>query len=528
MHRITLRTAVRLATIGAVAGCLLIATAMAVTYGFLQRAQEQVAFTGRLIENAARLNLLTAEILVHRSDRAIAQWSLQQDRLVHHLDVQPSFLAGAGVIANEIKQRLDSIRAIMPRLEKIAATGGPRPESREASEILRSSVIGHSNAVLARATELHGITTESAENTRGTVLASLGGVLLIVIVAASICLLVLCTGMLSHILRLRDTIHELGQGQLDVAIPAGGPNEIGEVFIELDRMRRNLLESMSEIGRANLELVGFRAKLEDRTASLEAANRELEAFISAVSHDLRAPLRTIMGFSQAALEDFGDGLGEEGRQMLGRIDRGARQMYALIEDLLRLSRIGQATLDVTDVDLTAMATELCQEFEQREPNRSVEVTIGPGMSAHCDTKLMRIALMNLLDNAWKFTSRNADTSIEIGCVRNNERIEFYVQDNGAGFDMAFSGNLFKPFKRLHSAADFPGTGIGLATVERIIRLHHGTVRATSVLDQGARFFFSLPRMNGARLNEASDADQHSSVPAGSVLDARPLRAGQAH
>jgi signal transduction histidine kinase len=526
MHRMTLKTAVRLATIGAVAGCLLIAAAMAITYGILQRAQEQVVFTGELIGDAARLNLLTAEILVHRSDRAIAQWSLQQDRLVHHLEAQPGFLTGARVIANEIKQRLDSISAIMPRLEKIAATGAPRPESQEASEILRSSVIGHSNAILARATELHGITTASAEKTRGTVLASLGGILLIAIVAASIFLLVLCTGMLSHILRLRDTIHDLGQGQLDADVPAGGPNEIGEVFAELDRMRRNLLESMSEIGRTNLELVGIRAKLEDRTASLEAANRELEAFTSAVSHDLRAPLRTIMGFSEAALEDFGDGLGVEGREMLGRINRGAQQMYALIEDLLRLSQIGQATLEVTDVDLTAMAAELCQELEQREPGRSVDVTIEPGLRAQCDTKLMRIALMNLLDNAWKFTSKNAATSIEIGCIRNHERIEFYVQDDGAGFDMAFSGNLFKPFKRLHSAADFPGTGIGLATVDRIIRLHHGTVRATSVLGQGARFCFSLPRANGALANEAPDDDQHSSVPVASTLDARPLRAGQ--
>jgi signal transduction histidine kinase len=331
----------------------------------------------------------------------------------------------------------------------------------------------------------------SEARTRDYVLLTLGGAFLVVMIGGGLALLLLSRGMLSHILSLRATIGRISQGDLEAEIPESMGNEMGDVFIELGRMRRNLLESMSELGRANLELISIKEKLEDRTAGLETANRELDAFASAVSHDLRAPLRTISGFSQAVLEDYGAQIDEDGKAMLERMHRATQQMYQLIEDLLKLSKLGKRSLSPADTDLSSLVSEICGTMQEQAPERRVRLTIEPGIKASCDERLMRIVLTNLIANGWKFTSRTDGAEIEFGEIAGKGRRTFFIRDNGAGFDMAFSSNLFKPFKRLHSASDFPGTGIGLATVERIIGLHGGKVWARSYPGEGATFFFFL-------------------------------------
>ncbi len=228
-------------------------------------------------------------------------------------------------------------------------------------------------------------------------------------------------------------------------------------------------------------------RVAERTTALELANMELEAFSYSVSHDLRSPLRAIDGFSQALLADYGDQLDAEGQHLLGRIYAGTQRMASLIEALLGLARISRTPLRVRDIDLSVISTEVVAELVRREPSRVVEIHIAPGLRARGDHQLIRIVLENLIGNAWKFTNRQSRGEVWIG----GDAGVFHVRDSGAGFDMAYSGKLFAPFQRLHAATDFEGTGIGLATVHRIIRHHHGRIWAESAPGRGATFYFTL-------------------------------------
>lgn len=236
-------------------------------------------------------------------------------------------------------------------------------------------------------------------------------------------------------------------------------------------------------------------RVEDRTAALLAVNRELEAFSYSVSHDLRAPLRAIDGFSQVLVEDYAALLDDEGRDYLGRIRAASQRMSQLIDDLLRLSRVTRSELHRVPVDLTALALDVLQELASREPGRQVETLVTEGLVLEADPHLVRVLLTNLLGNAWKFTRHAAAPRIEVGALATLTGSEsgpvFYVRDNGAGFDMAYAEKLFKPFQRLHRSTEFEGTGIGLAIVQRIVQRHGGRAGAEGTEGQGATFYFSL-------------------------------------
>ncbi|OPZ82864.1 MAG: Phytochrome-like protein cph1 [bacterium ADurb.Bin429] len=232
-------------------------------------------------------------------------------------------------------------------------------------------------------------------------------------------------------------------------------------------------------------------RVEERTAALQAANKELEAFSYSVSHDLRAPLRSIDGFSKVLLERYSELLDERGRDYLDRIRAAAQRMGQLIDDLLGLSRIGRREMRRETVNLSSLATEILTELHEREPDRIVETVITPDAVAEGDPELLRIVLTNLLGNAWKFTREREITRIEFGVsVRDHQRA-YFIRDNGAGFDMAYVDKLFSPFQRLHTETEFPGTGIGLAIVQRIIHRHGGMVWAESAVGEGATFTFTL-------------------------------------
>ncbi|MBU4231728.1 MAG: PAS domain S-box protein [Proteobacteria bacterium] len=238
----------------------------------------------------------------------------------------------------------------------------------------------------------------------------------------------------------------------------------------------------------NLEL---ELRVEERTAQLEAANRELETFSYSVSHDLRAPLRGIDGWSLAFLEDYGDGLDEQGRNYLGWVRAETQRMGQLIDDLLSLSRVSRAEMRREPVDLTALVQAIADKLRQTDPERQAEFIIQPGLAATGDPRLLEMALVNLLENAWKFTGKQPVARIEFGGMEQDGRPVFFLRDNGTGFDMAYASNLFGAFQRLHQASEFPGTGIGLATVQRIINRHGGRIWAEAAVDQGATFYFTL-------------------------------------
>ncbi|HZV34078.1 MAG TPA: PAS domain S-box protein [Verrucomicrobiae bacterium] len=233
-------------------------------------------------------------------------------------------------------------------------------------------------------------------------------------------------------------------------------------------------------------------RVAERTAQLQASNQELEAFSYSVSHDLRAPLRSIDAFSQLVREDYQDKLDSQGKEYLGIVGNASRQMGQLIDDLLHLSRVTRTEMRRGPVDLSALAEMIVTNLRQLEPARQVEMTIEPNLQAQGDVQLLRVVLENLLNNAWKFTSRKPGARIEMGAEGQNGERVFFVRDNGAGFDMSYSNKLFTAFQRLHSTSEFPGHGIGLATVQRIIHRHGGRIWADAAVDKGATFYFTLP------------------------------------
>ena len=226
--------------------------------------------------------------------------------------------------------------------------------------------------------------------------------------------------------------------------------------------------------------------------TLECTNRELQAFDYSVSHDLRAPLRHINGFGKILREDYAEALGTQGRDYLERIIDATEKVENMVEGLLDLSRLSRAELNLEQVDLTQIAIDAIADLRRAEPDRVLDVMIKQGITVYGDKRLLRIVLMNLLTNAWKFTRGKEGARIEFDLLPENGKMTYMVRDNGAGFDMDHAGKLFVPFQRLHSAQEYPGTGIGLATVSRIIRRHGGEVWAESTVGQGAAFTFSLP------------------------------------
>jgi len=233
--------------------------------------------------------------------------------------------------------------------------------------------------------------------------------------------------------------------------------------------------------------------LRERTTQLEAANQELEAFSYSVSHDLRAPLRSLDGFSQALLEDCSDRLDAQGKEYLQRVRTASQRMAKLIDDLLDLSRVTRSEMRVESVDLSALARGIAAELQRREPARTMEFEIAPKLVARGDEGLLRVVLENLLGNAWKFTGKRPRARIELGVTQHDGRPAYFVRDDGAGFEMTYAGKLFGAFQRLHGATEFEGTGIGLATVQRIIHRHGGRVWADAAPDRGATFYFTLSR-----------------------------------
>lgn len=280
------------------------------------------------------------------------------------------------------------------------------------------------------------------------------------------------------------------------------PDEFDRVLDGISRMQFNLAmavqtleQDIVKLEQAEAEIQQLNSALEqrvvERTAQLEAVNRELEAFSYSVSHDLRTPLRGIDGFSQALAEDYGERLDAAAHDYLNRIRRAAQRMGLLIDDLLRLARVTRTDMKPVHIDLSAMAREVIADLHKLRGYSQTPFKVQANLSAYGDAALLRIVLENLLDNAWKYSSRISQPHIEVGCKVQDGHTAYWVRDNGAGFDMAHAGKLFGAFQRLHRDDEFPGTGIGLATVRRIVHRHGGEIWAEGQPGMGAVFYFTL-------------------------------------
>lgn len=234
-------------------------------------------------------------------------------------------------------------------------------------------------------------------------------------------------------------------------------------------------------------------RVQQRTLELETSNKELLAFSYSVSHDLRAPLRAINGFSRALQEDYADKLDETGKDYLDRIVRASVRMAELIDALLKLAQVARQPLELAELDFSAMVEDLVEDLRRSHPDRTVHMRVQPGMRAHADEALLRNVLGNLLDNAWKFTRERETAEIEVGRGEADNQILFWVRDNGIGFDMTYAGQLFQPFQQLHTRQGYAGTGIGLASARRIIERHGGRMWVESAPGQGTSVLFTLPR-----------------------------------
>jgi len=272
------------------------------------------------------------------------------------------------------------------------------------------------------------------------------------------------------------------------AKPTGKRDEIAVLIEAFNNMLAQIQQRDAALQTAQAEL---ERRVDDRTRQLMVANRELEAFSYSVSHDLRGPLEVINGFSYMLSIDHGRDLDPAARECVQQIETAAGRMAELIDDLLNLSRVSTTDMHRERVDLSAIAKEIADQLCRQEPGRHVHFDIHDCAPVNGDSRLLRIVMENLLRNSWKYTSNHEQAHIEFGCETRRGKLVFYVQDDGAGFDPAFANRLFKPFQRLHGSTEFPGTGIGLATVQRIVARHGGEIWAEGAVEQGATFYFSL-------------------------------------
>jgi len=329
----------------------------------------------------------------------------------------------------------------------------------------------------------------------------LSGVIAIVVLAiamlAAYALAAKLQGRISEpILALAETATAASTRQdYSLRAPKFGEDELGALTDSFNQMLGRIEEQKRELQQHATRLeqrVAERTKeLERRALELQAANSELDAFAYSVSHDLRAPLRSIDGFSQVLLEDYGAGLDEAARDSLQRVRAASQRMATLIDDLLKLARVTRTEMRTERVDLSGMAREIVLDIQRTTPDRQVEFAIAPGLEAQGDSRLLRVVLDNLLRNGWKYTGKQPQPRVEFTAMDENGSRVFVIKDNGAGFDMKYADKLFGVFQRLHSTAEFEGTGVGLATVRRIINRHGGRIWAEGIVDQGATFYFTL-------------------------------------
>ena len=369
--------------------------------------------------------------------------------------------------------------------------GKPLPALRDEEEMRwRTSVISNPTGTLGTLAVQFStgeIMRAQAKARRLGIMIATGGMSIIAVVGLAIGFL-----LTRRLDRLVYAANRMAEGDLNVRASLPGNDEVAAVGCSFDIMAEHLAQERAALQQTNAEL---ESRVKARTADLEAANKELEAFSYSVSHDLRAPLRAVDGFSQALLEDYGDQLDNTGKNYLQRVRTGTQNMGILIDDMLKLAQITRAPLQPADVDLSAMAHEIVAQLRHGEPGRDIRIDIAEGLRAYGDSGLLRVVLDNLLDNAWKYTSKNAAAHLSFDAVERAGETVFCVRDNGAGFDMKFAGKLFGAFQRLHRRDEFEGTGIGLATTARIVHRHGGRVWAEAEPGKGAAFYFTLGHPN---------------------------------
>jgi signal transduction histidine kinase len=445
----------------------------------VQDASRQRRQTSELAQALRDLQLVSFEYMLHRLDRSSMQEGLVWQRLsvlLPQLDFTED--AEAASLAEDLRLRLESTHRLFGEFQAASNQRAADPEVQRRFEAqLASQLLLMQQDNQTDASQLIRNAAERIEAAQNRMLwVVVGGLALFTLATAGGAWLIQ-RDALRPLARLEQATREIAAGNWTFRLPVDRVDEIGQLSRHFNAMTRALRESFHQIERSNQEL--------------SSLNRELESFSYSVSHDLRAPLRSMDGFSLALLEDYGERLDDEGRDYLQRIRAASQRMGRLIDDLLGLSRVTRAELNLRPVDLSAMAREIADTLARQQPERAVRWEIEEGIAAQGDRALLQVAMQNLLENAWKFTGRTEQPVIRVSAQPKDGLVEIQVADNGAGFDMAYSNRLFGAFQRLHHEGEFPGTGIGLATVQRILRRHGGEIWVDAAPGRGATFHFTL-------------------------------------
>jgi signal transduction histidine kinase len=480
------------------AATLMLGTMMliAVSIGWANaQVRAAVAQRGQSVEIVDALNnmrMVSFEYLLNRRDRARLQEQIVWNRL-ERLFANPVPLDGAAAtILASLRSQGEASHRLFSEVDAATGTGTVDETQRRFEAQLSSRIlILQQNSLVDAEQLIHDAGARIDETQHRVVLVTGLGLLVMALLTAATAWL-FRRDVLGPIARLELATREVAAGNWSFELDVGSSDELGDMARHFDAMTRALRESFSRLQVSNRDLV--------------VMNKELESFSYSVSHDLRSPLRSMDGFSLALLEDYGDRLDDDARDSLQRIRAASQRMGRLIDELLGLARVTRAELRIQDIDLSAMAEEIAATLARAEPERHVRWEIEKSILVRGDRELIAIALQNLLANAWKFTSKVEEAVIRVGTRYEGGVQVCFVSDNGAGFDMAYASRLFGAFQRLHHESDFPGTGVGLATVQRVMHRHGWSLGAQASPGQGATFYF--------RPTEQDDERREQDHPAG--------------
>jgi signal transduction histidine kinase len=456
-----------------------------------RRAQE-------IVKGVFELNILTNDYSLSRNQRSRDQWWLRHDSTARLLiEAEASEGSKEQEIIDSLRKDHRSIATTFFQLVTVVGREGSEKdiavqklEERLVTELLVTSQAMVSSASILATESRQKLTDQQQQLSLFTTIA-----VFILVAVIVVSLLSITNSILKPIMKLQQGAETIGKGDLKHRVDIKGKSEIGQLAAAFNQMteRRQRAEKALQKARDELEI-----RVEERTSELQSANKELEAFSYSVSHDLRTPLRAIDGFSQILLEDYRDRLNSEGKRVLNVIRDNTGRMAQLISDLLTFSRLGRAKMKKSNINMEKLARDIFEELEGISPERKLKMKMNALPPAYGDEAMIREVLVNLFSNAIKFSRKEESSLIEVGGeLKGNENI-YYIKDNGVGFDMRYRDKLFGVFQRLHGQEEFEGTGVGLALVQRVIHRHEGRVWAEGKVDEGATFYFTLPKKGEIR------------------------------
>jgi signal transduction histidine kinase len=502
-----------------------ISASAVITNRQVENNNEQENIAHNIAQGVSELSYLSNDYVIYRESQQLERW---QSRFASFSSDVASLQADRPVEQDIIRNIQEDTRRLKDVFDSVVSSGGSSSGNQgeaidpEVLQVSWSRIAVQSQTLISEASQLSDLQGAQADQLQRTNLFVIIAMIAVLVGYFAVNYLLIQRRTLRSIANLQTGASVIGSGNLDFKIEEKKNDEIGDLSRAFNRMTTSLktvTASKTELERevaarkeveeqlltVNEELRGktieLEAEIDERkkaeealqkyTSELETANKELESFSYSVSHDLRAPLRSMDGYSQALLEDYTDRLDDQGKKWLQNIRTSSQHMGHLIDDILGLSRVIRAELKFEIVNLSEIASVAVEGLKRVAPKRQIEFMIIPGIAVSGDSNLLSLVLQNLLDNAFKFTSASLFARIEFGFKQQADGKVYYVKDNGAGFDMRYVDKLFKPFQRVHSDKEYPGTGIGLATVQRIIQRHGGEVWAEGEINKGATFYFTL-------------------------------------